>query len=57
MKGVIPKPDIAKIFYPTPDIKAKKCPTPTLDTHFPKDGKIPKNFSQMGIHTFVCEID
>ncbi len=30
MKGVILTPDIAKIFHPTPDIKAKKCPTPTL---------------------------
>ena len=30
MKGVIPTPDIAKIFHPTPDIKAKKCLTPTL---------------------------
>ncbi len=28
MKGVIPTPDIAKIFHPTPDIKAKKM----LDT-------------------------
>ena len=30
MKGVIPTLDIAKIFHPTPDIKAKKCPRPTL---------------------------
>ncbi len=49
MKGVIPTPDIAKIFHPTPDIKAKKMPdtrhskfTPTLGTHLPKDGKIQK---------------
>ena len=33
MKGVIRTPDIAKIFHPTPDIKAKKCPTPTLKIH------------------------
>ena len=26
MKGVIPTPDIAKIFHPTPDIEGKKCP-------------------------------
>ncbi len=26
MKGVIPTPDIAKIFHPTPDIQAKKMP-------------------------------
>ncbi len=33
MKGVIPTPDIVKIFHPTPDIQAKKCPTPTLKIH------------------------
>ncbi len=33
MKGVILTPDIAKIFHPTPDIQAKKCPTPTLKIH------------------------
>ncbi len=30
MKGVIPTPDIAKIFHPTPDIEGKKCPTPDI---------------------------
>ncbi len=33
MKGVILTPDIVKIFHPTPDIQAKKCPTPTLKIH------------------------
>ena len=33
MKGVIPTLDNAKIFHPTPDIKAKKCPTPTFKFH------------------------
>ena len=33
MKGVIPTPDIVKIFHLTPDIQAKKCPTPTLKIH------------------------
>ena len=33
MKGVIPTPDIAKMFHPTLDIKAKKCPTPTFKIH------------------------
>ncbi len=64
MKGVIPTPVIAKIFHPTPDIQAKKCPTPTLkippDTRHPpsKRWKNAKNFSespsdQNEIHTFV----
>ena len=33
MKGVIPTPDIAKIFHPTPDIEAKKFPTLRLKIH------------------------
>ncbi len=33
MKGVIPTPDVAKIFHPTPDIEGKKCPTPDTQLH------------------------
>ncbi len=40
MKGVIPTPDIAKIFHPTPNIQAKKCPTPTQNSHFSFDVKL-----------------
>ena len=32
MKGVIPTPDIAKIFHPTPDIEGKKCQTADIFT-------------------------
>ncbi len=39
MKGVIPTPDIAKIFHPTPDIEGKKDRHPTFkiypDTRHP----------------------
>ncbi len=30
MKRVIPTPDFAKIFRPTPDIEGEKCPTPGI---------------------------
>ncbi len=30
LKGVIPTPDIAKIFHLTPDIEGEKCPTPDI---------------------------
>ena len=59
MKGVIPTPDIAKKFHPTPDIKAKNARhrhskfTPTLDTHLSKDGKIQKTFPKWEPKSFV----
>ena len=33
MKGVILTPDIAKIFHPTADVKAKKANTQNLPPH------------------------
>ena len=58
MKGVIPTPDIAKIFHPTPDIKAKNARhrhskfIPTLATHLPKDGEIP-NYTKSTLDTVI----
>ncbi len=41
MKGVIPTPDIAKIFHPTPDINDKKCLTPDrCDTRHPSSNRM-----------------
>ncbi len=60
MKGVIPTPDIAKKFHPTPDIKAKNARhrhskfTPTLDTHLSKDGKIQKKTFPCGNQNLLC---
>ncbi len=60
MKGVIPTPDIDKIFHPTPDIEAKKCPTLTLkihpDTRHPpsKRRKMQKTFPKWEPKSFVA---
>ena len=50
MKGVVPTPDIAKIFNPTPDIESKKCPTPDIQ-------KVPRHSTPNFIKLCVFQVN